>query len=161
MKILERINKTIEYIIGILIGFITIIVIAQVFFRYVLEQPLSSSEELARYCVIWLVMLGFAVLVRQSGNVSVTYFAERFSSKIQKILRISVHFISSVFFIVMIVYGFDLSIKAMIQVTPATGFRMGLVDLVIPIAGVFSLLFTIEHLIKECTSKNDEIKGGS
>lgn len=154
MKVLEGVNKVLEFVTTLFVGLITALVLAQVFFRYILKQPFTSSEELARFLVIWLVMLGFIILVRKNGHVSVTYFAEKFSAAVQKKLRIIVHLLCAVFFLVLLIYGLDLSLKAMIQVTSATGFRMGYVDLVIPIAGLFSLLFTIEHLYNEVRLNN-------
>ena len=149
MKVLEKLNKFLETVTALFVAIITLLVLAQVLFRYVLKQPFTSSEEWAKYFVIWLVMLGFAILVRKNGHISVTYFAEKFSDKVQRILRIVVHILCAVFFLVLLIYGLDLSLKAMIQITPATGIRMGYVDLVIPIAGLLSLLFTIEHLYNE------------
>ena len=149
MKILDWINKILEVITAISVGAITVLVLAQVLFRYVLEEPLTGSEELTRYCLIWLVLLGFSILVRKNKHISVTYFQELFSEGVQKALRITVHLIIAFFCFILIYYGFDLSMKAMIQVTPATGIRMGYVDLVIPITGFISLLFTLENIVRE------------
>ncbi|WP_040978043.1 TRAP transporter small permease [Oceanobacillus jeddahense] len=156
MKLLEWINKILEIITSLSVGVITVLVLVQVLFRYVLQTPLTSSEELTRYCLIWLVLLGFSILVRKNKNISVTYFQELFSKRIQKVFRIVVHFIVAFFCIVLIYFGFDLSMKAMIQVTPATGFRMGYVDLVIPISGAISLLFTLENIVNEIKVKPEE-----
>lgn len=156
MKVLGWINKVIEFITAIGVGIITILVLAQVFFRYVLEQPLTGSEELTRYFLIWLVLLSFALLVRKDGNISVTYFQERFSEGVQKVLRITVHILVAFFCVILIFFGYDLAMKAMIQITPATGLRMGYVDLVIPLAGVIALLFTIENIIREIKPNTKE-----
>src|SRR5476651_2331400 len=43
---------------------ITILTLAQVIWRYVLELPLQWSEEIARYCFVWVTFLGAAALMR-------------------------------------------------------------------------------------------------
>ena len=62
MKKLEQvsdiINKCVSYI-GMVIFIVLIVAcVAQVFFRFILNNSLSWSEELARYCFIWMHMLG-------------------------------------------------------------------------------------------------------
>jgi len=42
-------------------GTMTVVVLAGVFFRYVLEAPLPWSEELARYLMVWGASLGASV----------------------------------------------------------------------------------------------------
>jgi len=44
----------------------------QVFGRYVLDHAPSWSEELARYLMVWLTMLGSAAVLRSGGHISVT-----------------------------------------------------------------------------------------
>ena len=53
-----------QAIIGGLMAAIAILTLAQVFWRYVLEQPLQWSEEVARYCFVWVTFLGAATLMR-------------------------------------------------------------------------------------------------
>jgi len=42
---------------------------AQVIMRYVFNQPLVWSEELARYCMIWLAMLAAALAAREGQHI--------------------------------------------------------------------------------------------
>ncbi len=52
-------NKNLEeYLCCILMFFLSMLLIVQVFFRYFLGQSLTWSEELARYMFVWLVYLG-------------------------------------------------------------------------------------------------------
>jgi TRAP-type C4-dicarboxylate transport system permease small subunit len=51
-------------LISALMAAITILTLAQVFWRYVLELPLQWSEEIARYCFVWVTFLGAAALMR-------------------------------------------------------------------------------------------------
>jgi TRAP-type C4-dicarboxylate transport system permease small subunit len=153
MRLLEGVNKVLEVITAIFVGLITVLVLSQVLFRYILEQPLAWSEEFSRYCLIWLVLLGFSILVRKNKHIAVTYFQSLFSDKIQRVIRIIVHFIIAFFCLILIFFGYDLAMRAMIQISPASGISMGYVDLVIPITGVISLLFTIEHIAREIIKK--------
>lgn len=44
----------------------------QVFGRYVLDHAPSWAEELARYLMVWMTMLGSAAVLRGAGHISVT-----------------------------------------------------------------------------------------
>ena len=49
----------------------------QVFFRYVLEEPLPWSEELARYLFVWAALLAAAVTVGRNDKFTISILAER------------------------------------------------------------------------------------
>ena len=60
-KILKFLNDYLEETICIiLMSVMTIIIFIQVIMRYVMHNSLSWSEELARYCFIWLIYIGVA-----------------------------------------------------------------------------------------------------
>jgi TRAP-type C4-dicarboxylate transport system permease small subunit len=47
-----------------------------VFGRYVLSRAPSWSEELARYLMVWLTMLGAAAVLRSGSHISVTVLTD-------------------------------------------------------------------------------------
>lgn len=55
--------------IGGLMAAITLLTLVQVIWRYGLNQPINWSEEVARYCFVWVTLLGAAALLRlQDGH---------------------------------------------------------------------------------------------
>ena len=81
-------NKCVSCI-GIVILVILIVAcVAQVFFRFVLNNSLSWSEELARYCFIWMHMLGASLLIKGSGHATVTVILDILHGTARKILDI-------------------------------------------------------------------------
>ena len=55
------------------------LVLLQVFSRYLFETPLSWTEELARYAMIWLVFIAAAQITSGDGHIVIT-LVDRFSS---------------------------------------------------------------------------------
>ena len=51
----------------------------QVFGRYVLDHAPSWSEELSRYLMVWLTMLGSSAVLRSGGHISVTTLTDNLS----------------------------------------------------------------------------------
>ena len=83
MKIKEKVDRLIEFI---LIGIMSIMVINvtwQVFSRYVLNAPSPYTEELTRYLMIWIGLLGAAYISGKNAHISIDLFKEKFSEKKQ------------------------------------------------------------------------------
>lgn len=74
-QVYRRFLIVIEFIIEHLATFLFILffiaVLLQVFFRYVLNLPLTWSEEAARYLNVWAVLLGAALAVKRSDHLRV------------------------------------------------------------------------------------------
>jgi TRAP-type transport system small permease protein len=58
----------------------------QVFGRYVLSHAPSWSEELARYLMVWLTMLGSAAVVRAGGHITVTTLTDALPPALQRVV---------------------------------------------------------------------------
>src|SRR4051794_35043108 len=63
-------------------------VIAQVFFRYFLGNPLTWSDELARYLFVWCALLGWIVAARRRSHLGVDIFVTRVPPKIAAVIRL-------------------------------------------------------------------------
>ena len=61
----NKLNRILEIILIALLGIMVLNVSWQVFSRYVLANPSSFTDELARYLMIWLGVMGTAYV---SGN---------------------------------------------------------------------------------------------
>ncbi len=76
-----RLARAIERLLdGLLAAMLLIMVAAicwQVFGRYVLGRAPSWGEELARFLMVWMTMLGSAAELRSGGHITVTSLADR------------------------------------------------------------------------------------
>ena len=54
-----------EIAIMVLMAFLVVIVVLSVIFRYILLSPLTWSEEVGRYVMIWLGFLGASIAMRE------------------------------------------------------------------------------------------------
>lgn len=52
-------------------------ILIQIFFRFVIYRPVPWSEELARYLMVWMGMLGSVIALRQGRHIGVTFLVER------------------------------------------------------------------------------------
>lgn len=149
MKIFRFFDKYIEEIFLVpLFSAMVLSIGAQVFMRKFLNSSLAWSEELARYCFIWLVFMGISYAAKHRKHIKVSILPE-------KIFRHVFPFISTgvflVFAIIVIIYGGKITDKLFIssQVTPALTIPMGLIYLAAPVGMILTVIRLIQNLYSD------------
>jgi len=71
-RLATGIERVLDVVLGLMLLVMTSAVVWQVFGRYVLDKAPSWSEELARYLVIWMTMLGASAVLRSGGHITIT-----------------------------------------------------------------------------------------
>jgi TRAP-type C4-dicarboxylate transport system permease small subunit len=64
------------------------VILAQVFFRYLLDQPLSWSNEAATDLLVYVAFVGFAIGIRDNAHVALNLFETRLGVLPRRVLRI-------------------------------------------------------------------------
>lgn len=72
MRTAALLEKVLDVVTGAAVATMAAVIAYQVFGRYVLDHTPSWSEELARYLMVWLTMLGSAAVLRGGGHIAVT-----------------------------------------------------------------------------------------
>ena len=84
----EKVKKVVgnldQILMAATMAIVCLLLIVQVFFRYVLNRPLIWSEECARYMFVWTVMLGLGYNVRTKNNISVSLLTSRLPGSMQR-----------------------------------------------------------------------------
>ena len=140
------INRWVEYL---LFGFgfsMALIVAAQVFFRYGLNESLFWSEELARYLMVWLTFLGASVAYRRKVHPSIDVVYTRLPQALRQYFTMVVYAISLFLFAVMIVYGIRFAYFVRLQITPALYLPKWIVFSIIPISGIILSLHALAFI---------------
>ena len=133
-------NRYAEYFLLLLGLSMTATVIVQVFSRYALNHSLFWSEELARYLLVWLTFIGATVAYHRNMHPGVDVLFKRLQRKNRRRIRLFVHLVSLVFFLIIIWYGSSFAYFIRAQTTPALSLPKWLVFSIIPFSG---LLFTL------------------
>jgi len=155
LKALELLNKIIVNLSAAFLGIMTVLVLIQVFFRYVLNNPLSESQELSIYAMIYVVMLGCTIAVRNKTHIAVEIIIDILPDKLSNYLRSLTYIVMISFFGVLLAQGWTLTVRSMLQKSPSTGIPVGYISFSIPLCAFISILYLIEHLIKDFHNKND------
>lgn len=150
MKIIQWFDRHIEELLLTIFSSIMVVVIfVQVVMRQ-LDNSLSWSEELARYCFIWLVYIGISYGVKKQRHIKVDVLLVIINQKWKVLLNILSTILFAVFAIFIIKYGFDIANKLLTfgQKSPALQIPMGLVYMATPIGMGLTLIRLIQNLVK-------------
>ena len=116
MKILRY---PLETVLCGLLAALTVVVFSQVIARYVLQTPLSYSEELARFLLMWLSMLSAAYAFRMKSHFALRILVERLPEIIQRKVSIAVHVIVTCFFLLILYQGVKYVLGVSGHIAPA------------------------------------------
>ena len=157
----------------IAVGLLVLDVVWGVFTRYALGEQAAWTEELARFLLIWVTLLGGAAAFATKGHLGVDYFVEKLHPETRRLVAIFAHLVVLFFALSIFVYGGWYTVSdtlKMEQTTPALQWQMGHVYLVIPIAGFFMVLFTLQNMLEtispsdtnvDATKNAVELNGGA
>ena len=109
------------------------------------------TEELAKFLLIWVSLLGGAVAFGRHSHLGVDYFVGKLDKSASQWSQMLVHGIVLFFAIAVLVVGGVRVVSntlAMEQVTPVLGWKMGHVYLALPIAGAFVALYTLDSALE-------------
>ncbi|WP_249870404.1 TRAP transporter small permease [Oceanobacillus saliphilus] len=153
-RIVNYINYGMKHFLNIIMAILVFSTFMQVVFRFVLNNPLAWTEELARYSLVVLTFLGAAYAMSLKQHIGIEILVDRFPPAGKKVMQMIALLVCLLFYLLMIVQGFSLANSAMNQLSPVLRIPMGMLYLVIPISG---LLLAVNHL----SNFVEALKGGS
>lgn len=123
------------------------VVLAATFYRYVLNAPISWSEELARYLMIWIGLVGASVTLRHGEHIRITALRDRLPAPIRLVGDLMVAALIGWFLWVMMVEGWAAAERGARQVSPALRVPMMWPLMAVPVAGALMLA---QHVLQTC-----------
>lgn len=155
MKLLNKVSDTVNRIVGFagLVFFVvlTVACVMQVFFRFVLHNSLSWTEELARYCFIWMHLLGASLLLQGREHATVTAVIDLIHGGLRKVWNMFIDLVILLDGIVLVIFGMKLVSSTWGNPSPALSFNMGILNLAAPICGGLMALQAVVMFAKDLT----------
>ncbi len=149
MKPLKILNDIVMGFTALVLAFMTILVILQVIYRYILSQPFPESQELAIYAMVYVVMFGSTVAVYKKTHIAVTFVVDRCPPALAFFVRCFAYIALLVFFYLLADEGWSLTQRAMFQRSPSTGIPVGYIMGSLPVSAVISMLYVAEQFYNE------------
>lgn len=149
----EVINNFISLLCLVFMAGMTFVVLLGVFFRYVLRMPLSWTEELSRYMMIWAASLAVSIGIKEKGHVGLTVLYDAAKSKGARIILETVVFLSTlVFLLIMVYYSLQMVVEAKWQISQGLGISMVLPTLAVPVSMIIALVQLVLRYVLDINS---------
>lgn len=147
---------------GILLVIMTLLVLYQVFTRYVLGTPAAFTEELVRYALIWTSMISAAYAFLHRRHMALVILRDKFSPAARRGLIVGADVLVLAFAVVVLVIGGTmLALSASTNYSALLGISRGLVYTIGPVAGLaitFAQVLNIwEDLTEEVPIERDDL----
>jgi TRAP-type C4-dicarboxylate transport system permease small subunit len=111
-------------------------VLGQVGFRYFLGDPLTWSDELARYLFVWCAFLGWIIAARRRSHLAIGSLPERASPRARALLALLAAAAALAFAAVLTFYGTRIALRNVDVDTTTLFFTMGVVYAIVPLAAI-------------------------
>ena len=140
--------RLLEWVVITLLGIIVVTVIAEVFLRGLLDISIVIHEELTRYLMIWVAMLGSVLLTREGGHISIRILPELLDARTAAIVRCLADLVV-IFFLAVFSYASAVNLPSIIgQETITLGVGMVWFHAALPVGGVLMLAIVGANLIR-------------
>lgn len=146
-------NKLLESMVSILFSAIIVVVFIEVICRYVLQAPAMWTEEIARYLLVLVTVLGVGKVSRTGDHLGVFFIRDNLKGRVKTALYIFNILVTIVFLLIM-TYAVG---KAYIQNYDLTGvlvlwFKLRWLYLGMGIGCVMMLVYAIRDLGQACVA---------
>ncbi len=150
MALRKTVDKVLSNVLIVIMSVMVINVLWQVFTRFVMGTPSSFTDELARYLMIWLGILGAAYVSGRNMHVAIDVLPLRSSTETQKKLKRIVYVcIISFALFAMVIGGMRLVYITYVlgQHSPALQIPLSVVYFAIPLSGALIIYYKISDIL--------------
>ena len=140
------VDKSLASVLSVLMFALLVDVVWQVFSRYVLRDPSSFTDELARYLMIWVALLGAAYVTGQRMHLAIDLLVQRFSGRWPQVFT---HLVIGFFAVFVLIIGGSRLVNITLELgqqSAALRIPLGYVYLVLPLSGGVILFYALSEL---------------
>jgi len=118
MKIVDKIMRVVEFVVTLMFALSVLLVMAQVFWRYVLGDPITWTNQISRALFIWMTYLGIPVLFNRNILMSFDLLQEKVKGAANIWLKIGFRVLGLFFCICWFIFSWQLCMKSVGLVFP-------------------------------------------
>lgn len=149
--VLRRVNAALGRIILVLLTIIVAVLVVpvtlQIFSRYTSFIPSYIwTEELARFCLVYAVMLGAMLAVREGTHFTVDVFP-RLSPRAEAMVELMAGSFVLVFAFVFLWWGWEFTEFAFYRISELAELPLWMIHMAWPVAGAVWMLFQAERML--------------
>ena len=152
------VDRILRWLLVGLMGVAVLNVLWQIFTRFVVNAPSGFTEELARYLLIWVGILGSGYAAGTRSHLALELLPERLEGAALHRLRIVIELCVMTFALVVMVAGGLRLVYIMLQAgqtSSSLNILIGYVYAVVPFSGLVIAFYNVVHLVEETRALRD------
>lgn len=149
MMLRKLIDTVLFWALVALMSFMTINVLWQVASRYLMATPSSFTDELARYLLIWVGLLGASYVTGKKLHLAIDILPSKLTGTKERNLSIVINTLVAIFALLVMVWGgiklvyITLTLE---QTSASLNVPLGYVYSVLPLSGILIIYYSIANL---------------
>jgi TRAP-type C4-dicarboxylate transport system permease small subunit len=159
-KALDLLYRSLQILLTVLMGVLIVPVVLQIVSRFSPAIPhFIWTEEVARFCFIWVIMLGAMIAVRDGSHFELDLWGKPGSTRALAYRRLLVHGAMLVMALTFAGFGYRFALFGFAQNSELTGLNMLAIHIAWPVAGVVFTLFLAEKIRADLALLRGERRG--
>lgn len=157
-KLINIIDRCLEWIMVSLMGVLVVDVTWQVVSRYLLGEASSFSEEVARYLLIWIGLLGSSYAYRKKMHLAFDLITNKVTGHAKYWMEIFIHTLIIFFSIVVLMMGGMYLVQLtweLNQLSASLQISLSYVYFALPLSGFLMVIYAV-NFIKEIIDKGPQ-----
>ena len=152
MKALKAIKGVCDKICAVIgtgcLGIMCVLVIWQVFARYILKNAGSVTSALSQYLFVWLIMFGSAYVYGSKEHLTIDILKDRFGPRMTMIVDIITNVVLFAFvLIICVIGGYNYTVKGLASVDASLQIPMAIIYVSLPVSGVITLVYAVYNCV--------------
>jgi TRAP-type transport system small permease protein len=144
----KGLDRVVAGLLAVLMAAASAAILAQVFFRYVLNAPISWAEEFAVLLFAWIIFLGAAYVQRTDSHLSIDSLRRIAGPRLALALDLLRAGIIALSAVVIIWQGIALSLRTLPLLYPAMGVSRSLLYVSAPVCFAVGLVYLAADLMR-------------
>lgn len=129
--------------VGALVVAVCVVVLLQVLMRYLFAYPNPWSEEVSRFCFIWLSLLGASLAVEHRAHFGFDQVTRALAPRAKRVVEVFAGAVVLLFSLLLIATGIALMNLTMGERSPALNLPVALVYAAAPLSGVLMVVHMV------------------
>ena len=147
LRVMDAVYLACIWVAGAAIFFMSLIIPWGIFSRYVLGTGSQWPEPISILLMVVFTFIGAAASYRAGSHIAVAMLTDRLPAGMQKMAAGFSHTVMLLLSVFMTVYGFNLCVETWGQsISELTWMPVGLTYSPVPVGGLLTLLFVLEHM---------------
>ncbi|MGB5985135.1 MAG: TRAP transporter small permease [Desulfobacterales bacterium] len=145
--IFDIMDRGINWFLALLMAAMVVIISAQVWYRFILNDPLSWSEEAGRYLFVWISFMGAAAGVRYQVHLGIDLMDKLLPPRIYRWVIVLVNLIIQAFLLMIIYWGFKILGIIQFQESPSMHISMRYPYMAVPVGAIFMFINSLRVMV--------------